>query len=98
MFCMHSLMRIHIYIYIYIYICYRSLKSTFERKDGSTISFAKYYQDCYDLKVSGEAAEARGLLVFEQKSRKRGKKEIYLIPDFCHLTGVYAVLYIYIYI
>jgi hypothetical protein len=30
-----------------------------------------------------------GLLVFEQKSKKKngGKNEIYLVPDFCYLTG-----------
>lgn len=60
---------------------------TFERKDGSKISFKEYYETRYNLKVLDDK---QPMLVSKLKARdmKKGEKgPRMLLPELCSITG-----------
>lgn len=63
-------------------------QSTFNKSDGTSISYVQYYRDRYQLKI---ADMNQPLLVSRAKAReiRSGMAEvIYLIPELCRMTGL----------
>ncbi|KAF5274802.1 hypothetical protein FQR65_LT00385 [Abscondita terminalis] len=62
--------------------------STFNKKDGSSISYAQYFKDRYNLRIS---AMDQPMLISRAKQReiRAGMAEtIYLVPELCRMTGL----------
>lgn len=63
-------------------------KSTFNRSDGTSISYIQYYRERYNLKISDDG---QPMLVSRAKQRelRAGMAEIiYLVPELCRMTGI----------
>lgn len=63
-------------------------KTTFDKKDGSKISYADYYQQRYNLKIKDLQ---QPMLISRAKDReiRAGMAEtIYLVPELCRMTGL----------
>lgn len=66
---------------------------TFEKRDGTKISFAQYYQENYDIKIRDMDQPLLASLPKERdKNREKNSNRpppgpIYLVPELCFLTG-----------
>lgn len=63
----------------------KSPKDGFEDDQGKFISFKDYYRDKYKAKISNES---QPLLVHIDEKKNQTTKKIYLIPEFCVMTGL----------
>lgn len=63
----------------------RSAADTFGLRDGSQVSFAKYYADKYKCAIKNPKP---GLLIHIPKKKRSDDDQIVLMPEFCHLTGL----------
>jgi aubergine-like protein len=59
-------------------------QDTFEKKDGTRVSFVDYYYENYKIKVN---QLRQPMLVSNQKLRNGEKRPVLLIPELCVLTG-----------
>lgn len=63
----------------------RSATNTFGLRDGSQVSFAKYYADKYNCAIKQPRP---GLLIHIPKKKRSDDDQIVLMPEFCHMTGL----------
>lgn len=59
--------------------------SLFQYKNGK-ISYTEYYQTHYQLRVS----DLQQPLLLHVQRRKSGNDKIYLLPEFCSMTGLFV--------